>query len=156
MYYIYHIVGTKIGCTNNIERRMKQQGFTEYEILEKYEDIDMASKRERELQKQYGYRIDGGYNLVINLDRSKGGRASATKQWSENRNELIERGKKCKPIMIERYGQTIQQFDLEGNFIKEWKGSKEAARTLNIKPPNLSACLNGRQKTSGGFIWKRV
>jgi len=58
MYYIYHIPGVKIGCTDNIARRMKAQGFTEWEILERYRNIYTASKREIELQKKYGLPVD--------------------------------------------------------------------------------------------------
>lgn len=58
MYYIYHIKGVKIGCTKQIRRRMREQGFNQYEILEKHNDIHLASKREIELQKQYGYNVD--------------------------------------------------------------------------------------------------
>jgi hypothetical protein len=58
MYYIYHIPNIKIGCTDNIERRIEQQGFTDYEILEEHIDIFRASNRELYLQKQYGYKID--------------------------------------------------------------------------------------------------
>ena len=58
MYYIYHINGVKIGCTNNIIRRMSEQGFTEWEILEEHTDINLASSRERELQTQFGYPVD--------------------------------------------------------------------------------------------------
>lgn len=159
MYYIYHILGIKIGCSKNPKRRVNQQGYGEFEILEEYEDINIASERELELQKQYGYKVDcttysksiQGYS-VENV--SKAGKASATKQWLENREELINRSKLSKPIMIEKYGLEILQYDINNNFIKEWKGMKEAARTLNIKPPNLTACLKGRQKTCGGFIWK--
>jgi len=58
MYYIYHIPGIKIGCTFQLEKRMANQGFTEWEILEEHIDIYVASDRERELQKEYGYRVD--------------------------------------------------------------------------------------------------
>lgn len=58
MYYIYHIKGVKIGCTDNVERRMEQQGFTDYEILEEHFNIFEASKREIYLQKKYGYKVD--------------------------------------------------------------------------------------------------
>jgi len=133
---------------------MKQQGFVEYEILEEHEDMETASKREKELQKQYGYRIDSGYALINKLDRIAGGKASATKQWLENRERELEKGIKGNKIVSEKYSKTIIQYDLDGNFIKEWKGMKEAARTLNIKPPNLTATLKGRQKTCGGFLWK--
>lgn len=58
MYYIYHIPNVKIGCTNNPKRRVKDQGYRDYNILETHNDIDVASKRELELQKEYGYKID--------------------------------------------------------------------------------------------------
>ena len=61
VYYLYHIPGKKIGVTCNLNSRVtKQQGYkpTEYEILEKSEDIDYISDREIELQKEYGYKVD--------------------------------------------------------------------------------------------------
>tara|TARA_B100001287_G_scaffold276591_1_gene288051 strand:+ start:3024 stop:3422 length:399 start_codon:yes stop_codon:yes gene_type:complete len=58
MYYIYHIPGVKIGCTKDLEKRMSDQEFTEWQILETHEDIHVASDREIELQKEYGYRLD--------------------------------------------------------------------------------------------------
>ena len=61
MYYIYHIPKKKIGVTSNPKIRVEKiQGYKprEYEILLKTEDIDEASKKEIELQKQYGYKID--------------------------------------------------------------------------------------------------
>jgi len=59
MYYIYHIPGVKIGCTNNIHRRLKtEQRVNNFSILETHNDIIEASNREIELQKKYGYKID--------------------------------------------------------------------------------------------------
>jgi len=60
-YVIYHIPGKKIGVTNDLYNRVEcQQGYEvgEYEILESSEDIDYISKRELELQKKYGYKVD--------------------------------------------------------------------------------------------------
>jgi len=68
MYNIYHIpefvysdgsIG-KIGVSNNVKQRMKQQGYTikDVEVLEEHTDIYEVSNREQELQKQYGYRVD--------------------------------------------------------------------------------------------------
>lgn len=60
-YYIYHIPGRKIGVTKNLQRRVTdQQGYEahEYEILEMSKDMDYISKREIDLQKEYGYRVD--------------------------------------------------------------------------------------------------
>ena len=60
-YVIYHIPGKKIGCTADLyERVTNQQGYEtgEYEILYKTPDMKAASKMERILQKEYGYRVD--------------------------------------------------------------------------------------------------
>ena len=54
MYKIYHIPGVKIGCTKHLTRRMREQGFTEYAVLEQHNDINVASIREKELQEEYG------------------------------------------------------------------------------------------------------
>jgi NTP pyrophosphatase (non-canonical NTP hydrolase) len=71
-YIIYHIPGKKIGVTNDLYNRVEcQQGYEvgEYEVLESSDDIDYISKREIELQKEYGYKVDLiPYNeLSINL-----------------------------------------------------------------------------------------
>ena len=60
-YIIYHIPGKKFGVTNDLYNRVEcQQGYEvgEYEILESSNDIDYISKREIELQKEYGYKVD--------------------------------------------------------------------------------------------------
>jgi len=66
IYYIYHIptfihkngrIG-KIGCSEEHEARVNKQGYTHYEILETHTDIMIASAREIELQKEYGYPVD--------------------------------------------------------------------------------------------------
>jgi len=59
MYYIYHIPGIKIGCTSREPaKRVKEQGYSEFEILEAYYTPGIAATRELELQKEYGYKID--------------------------------------------------------------------------------------------------
>ena len=58
MYYIYHIPGIKIGCTSDLEKRMSDQGFTEWDILETHTDIYEVSDREIQLQKDYGLPVD--------------------------------------------------------------------------------------------------
>ena len=72
-YIIYHIPGKKIGVTNDLYNRVEsQQGYEvgEYEILEASDDIDYISKRELELQEEYGYKVDHiPYNeLSVNLN----------------------------------------------------------------------------------------
>jgi len=81
MYYLYHIPGKKVGVTRNLNNRVtQQQGYevTEYEVLDSSQDIDYISRREIELQKSYGYRVDRKpYNKLFNKMR-----INATEQTS--------------------------------------------------------------------------
>ena len=48
----------------------------------------------------------------------------------------------------------VNQYDLEGNFIKKWDSIMEVQRTLGIWNTNISACCLGKNKSAGGYIWK--
>ena len=76
-YYVYHIVGVKIGCTTELEERMSDQGFTEWEILWQeegdYEFGWTAGDKELELQKEYGYEVDRTHYQVVRENRRRGG-----------------------------------------------------------------------------------
>ncbi len=74
MYYIYHIEGVKIGCSIQPEKRVNNQGYSNYSILESHTNINIAAKREIELQKQYGYVEDTIHtNYVQHLEFQKAG-----------------------------------------------------------------------------------
>jgi NTP pyrophosphatase (non-canonical NTP hydrolase) len=60
-YKVYHIPGKKIGCTQNVQKRVEEeQGYKsgEYEILYETDDIKLAAQAERTLQKDLGYKVD--------------------------------------------------------------------------------------------------
>lgn len=52
----------------------------------------------------------------------------------------------------------IEQFDLNGNFIKKWNSTAEASRNFKnqYKNPknNINDVLRGRHKTACGYIWR--
>ena len=74
-YKVYHILGKKIGCTKNIKKRVEEeQGYKpgEYEILYETDDIKLASKAERTLQQDLGYRVDTKpYDKLFNRSMKK-------------------------------------------------------------------------------------
>lgn len=51
-------------------------------------------------------------------------------------------------------GKSINQYDLNGNFIKTWNKAIDVENELNINRKNILKVLKGERKQSGGFIWK--
>ena len=49
---------------------------------------------------------------------------------------------------------SITQYSLDGNIIKVWVSSVQAAKELNIGQAHITSCCKGKRKTIGGFIWK--
>jgi hypothetical protein len=64
--------------------------------------------------------------------------------------QTIQRMKNSNP-----HKKSIIQYDLDNNFIKEWNSINEARDFLGYKSEMgiISTC-KGRQKSSGGYIWK--
>lgn len=50
----------------------------------------------------------------------------------------------------------IDQFSLEGNFIKTWSKLVDAAKALHIPPGNITKVCQGIRKSAGGFKWQYV
>lgn len=50
---------------------------------------------------------------------------------------------------------SINQYDLNGNFIRDWMSLRDVEREIGIDHRQISDCINGKQKTCHGYIWKR-
>jgi len=222
-HYIYEIFGKKIGATNDVKRRMQEQGIKEgeYRVIEEHTNAKTTSIREIELQKQYSYpvdklpywktlknskkaqnpisqakrvantdyskidykasrakavantdykaaRIKGAANTdykakVINTDY-KAARAKAVANtdyskidWKAARAKAVANTDyskidyKASRAKIEK---PVNQYSLEGTFIKRWNSATDAAKELNLYNSGICFCLKGKCKTSGKFIWK--
>jgi len=88
---------------------------------------------------------------IGNACRQKGRRSAGGFIWiyAENKNDGVPRSKHEKPI---------DQYTLEGEFIKRFPSMRDAAEEVNINPANISgACsshLTNKIKTCRGYIWK--
>ena len=55
----------------------------------------------------------------------------------------------------EKVSKKVLQYDLNGNFIKEYNSLTEATKLNNIKSiGNISMCCNGKYKHVKGYIWR--
>lgn len=48
----------------------------------------------------------------------------------------------------------VLQYDLKGNFIKEWDSLEQIYRECGFTKPNISKCCNNKGKTAYKYIWK--
>jgi hypothetical protein len=172
-HYIYEIFGRKIGATNDVERRMKEQKAKEgeYRIIEEHTNAKICSIREIELQKEYNYPVDriqywktlrwqkkaltprAQKKRVASMDWEAYSAKLQQRDWVTDRKKAVSntdwvaRNKKIR--------KPVNQYDLEGNFIKQWESSSSAALSLGKKIAVISNAINDpKQKTAYKYIWK--
>lgn len=63
-----------------------------------------------------------------------------------------EQRKKCAKSWFKP--KEVEQYSLDGVFIKKWNGATEAMNELGICKQSICLCCKGKQKQAGGFIWK--
>jgi hypothetical protein len=56
-------------------------------------------------------------------------------------------------MKLSRY-KPVLQYDLEGNFIKEWLGASQIRDELGYNQSNITGVCNGLRKTHKGYLWK--
>mgnify|MGYP003679226403 CR=1 FL=1 len=96
------------------------------------------------------YRESEDSDLVPSIDRKKDELPYTLDNiqlgtWKQNRDKESDKKKVA-----------IIQMTLEGEFIKEWRGAREAGRELGISQANISAVCRGAKyhNSSGGYKWK--
>lgn len=74
--------------------------------------------------------------------------------WDNGLRAITKRTRKACQRNGKKRAKRVLQYDLEGNFIKEWESALEIKRQRKINNISISACCRGERKTAGGFIWK--
>ena len=146
IYYIYHIPGTKIGVTKNVNKRMKEQGFTEWEILETHTCINQVSNREIQLQKDYGLPVDTvPYYVTLEAGR-KGGIARGAAADNNFRNYTHEDWKE----LLKNNGGFLakltyeQVAEIRAKYTGKWGQQAELAREYGVTTRIMCNLLNNK------------
>jgi hypothetical protein len=80
-------------------------------------------------------------------------KTAANSFWEYKDEPKTEEQKQQEKANLEPYyNKEIYQFDLKGNFIREWPSLKSIIDKIKIN--NINACLKNFQQTAGGFKWK--
>lgn len=164
MYYIYEIPGVKIGCTQDMQRRQKEQKDKgKMILLETHTNKAEASRRERELQLEKGYPYDGNsYAKQLRLvEIARDPDIIKRRTHNHDYKAIHEKGapKRRKYYdSFRKYNNSkkkkVDKFSLEGKYVDTYNSIAEAGKLNNIPKYNISACLNKRQHTAGGYRWE--
>lgn len=52
------------------------------------------------------------------------------------------------------FRKSVNQFTLEGEFVKAWTSTREIERELGYNHASISLCCNGKLKQAYGYVWK--
>ena len=89
--------------------------------------------------------IDNEFNLpeVNHKDKNKHNNRVDNLEWCSSKYNM-------------QYSQAtkVNQFDLNGNFIKTWNCMNDIQRELGIKVQFISKVCNGKQYKTHGYIWR--
>lgn len=55
-----------------------------------------------------------------------------------------------------KLSKKVRQFDLDGNFIKEYGGVSDAERLTGISNQNISSVCRGKRREAGGYKWEYI
>jgi hypothetical protein len=98
-----------------------------------------------------------GYNFKNESDENnkKDISEEARKKLSERAKERTgwNHTEEVKAFLSEIKGKPIIQLDINGNYIKEWKSSVEAARALDGNETNIKSVIYKKTVTAYGYIW---
>jgi hypothetical protein len=104
-----------------------------------------------------------GHKLSEETKLKIGNKAKNRKVSLETRNKMSETHKINKTgNWLESKGHKngraykINQYDMQGNFIKTWDCAKYAINFYNLNKTAITDCIKGRQKSAGGYVWKKM
>jgi hypothetical protein len=168
-FTIYHVPEIKkIGCTEDLDRRsndIEYRGKYKLIPLEYHTDRRIASDREKELQREYGYEVDTSsfWSIQFGL-HSPEARAKVGKKVSKRQKGKLPKSlntKKAKQNQIigkrKQAGRPMSQWTKDGELIRRWEGYWQICLQHN-KPTagmgSIMANANGRTASAYGYVWK--
>ncbi len=179
IYYLHYEdnIPFYIGKTNRIQGRIgaHRTKFGKNVILEVIDEVELSEWKYWECYwieqfKQWGFKLEnknnggGGSTHFIStperglkISKSRLGKPMSHKGklFTEEHKEKI---KLTRDFLKHRpntwTNQPVIQYDLVGNFLKEFTSQTEATLSVNAKGDGVGACCRGKQKSAYGYVWK--
>lgn len=129
IFYLYHIKGKKWGCTLQLEKRLKKQGYTieDTEEIKEVIGVEVADRLEKFLNEKEGYSYNHTQSYLLNLFRRvKNSRTPKKYNKPKNFNrpsKLSNRHKKNIGIGLKKAYEEGKRNNIDRSFMQtdEWK-----------------------------------
>lgn len=95
-----------------------------------------------------------GFPEINHKDEDKANNNAENLEWCDSKYN-INYGMHNKKLSVTK-GTVVQAFDENGEMVMEFHSMSEADRQTGIPQQNISRCINGKCKTAGGYIWKKI
>lgn len=133
----------KISEGNKGKPKHTEENKIKFKLLMKGKKPNLGKKFSKEIKEKMskshkGKIISDKHKQNISLSRLG---HKKTEEWKEN----LSKSHTKRPVL---------QYDLSGNFIKEYSSGKNASQELNLSYTAINNALRGISKTSFGYIWK--
>lgn len=126
-------------CTKIGERPWKRKKIVQLDkkgnLIKVWESISKAEKA-LGIRYQKKNKLCGGFQWQLYED------------WVKNPKREVNH--------IHNIDDPVKQYDLDKKYIAEWKNAKIASQFTKVDYGGIIACLNGKQKTAGGFLWSHT
>lgn len=130
-----------------IARAIRKYMEFSVEILNQCEDYEELNESEIEAIEAFNT-LEGGYNTC------PGGKSTKGFKMSEEAKAKMSKAAKGRPSHTEK---VVEQYTKDGKFVAEHESITKAASLYTDSKwgvSNISGCINKRQHTAYGFVWK--
>lgn len=131
------IIGEKSKIYNNLPEVKERHRQNAIKLNERKKNGDLTDKWKQQI-----------------IDGKIGGKGKKRESVPEERRQSISEGLK-KYYEKKNKNIKIYQYSTDGILISVFNSIKEASEKNTLKQSGIYACCSGRNKTSGGYIWKK-
>lgn len=131
------------------------QYTTDARLMAVYPDIDIASEQTGIDVEDIARCVSGEKKNVKNFVFMQYDYTISPKKIAEIIAKRMEKLHSSSGYKHKLKGSSIEQYDLEGKFIDSYSSVTSAAQVNGLTQSSISLVINGKQHTSGGFIFLR-